>query len=89
MRGSDAASGSLFSYKTAVTCEKPLRESERVYSRPGVPANAVSIRKVTCFSISTGERGGATVLICTWLLVMSGTASIGTRVSDHAPRVDA
>ena len=49
----------VFSVKTAVTCEKPLRESERVYSRPGVPASAVSMRKVTCFSISTGESAGA------------------------------
>ena len=46
------------SRKTAVTCEKPLRESERVYSRPGMPASAVSIGKVTCFSISTGESDG-------------------------------
>ena len=45
--------------KTAVTCAKPLRESERVYSRPGMPASAVSTGKVTCFSMSTGESDGA------------------------------
>src|SRR5262245_7085702 len=79
----------VLSLNTAVTCEKPLRDSERVYSSPGVPASAVSMRKVTCFSISTGDSAGARVSICTWLLVMSGTASIGMRVSDHAPRTDA
>ena len=75
----------VLSLNTAVTWEKPLRDSERVYSSPGVPASAVSMRKVTCFSISTGESAGATVLICTWLLVMSGTASIGMRASDQTP----
>ena len=50
-----------------------------------MPANAVSIGKVTCFSISNGESAGASVLICTWLLVMSGTASIGSRCSDRTP----
>ena len=54
-----------------------------------MPASAVSIGKVTCFSISTGESEGATVLICTWLLVMSGTASIGSRLSDHTPNAEA
>ncbi len=71
--------------KTAVTWEKPLRDSDRVYSSPGMPASAVSIGKVTCFSMSIGESAGATVLICTWLLVMSGTASIGSRASDQTP----
>ena len=49
---------SVFSVKMAVTCEKPLREIERVLSRPGMPASAVSIRKVTCFSISAGDSAG-------------------------------
>jgi hypothetical protein len=40
---------------------------------------------VTCFSISTGVRDVATALIWTWLLVTSGTASMGSRASDHAP----
>ena len=77
------------SVKTAVTWEKPLREIERVYSRPGMPASAVSTGKVTCFSMSVGERAGASVLICTWLFVMSGTASIGSRVSDQTPKAAA
>ena len=50
-----------------------------------MPASAVSIGNVTCFSTSTGEKAGQTVLICTWLFVMSGTASIGSRRSDSAP----
>ena len=79
---------SVLSVKTAVTCEKPLRDIERVLSRPGMPASAVSIRNVTCFSISAGDSAGAMVLTCTCLLVMSGTASIGSRVSDQAPSND-
>src|SRR5262245_51638617 len=76
---------SVRSVKMAVTCEKPLRDSERVLSRPGAPASAVSIGKVICFSISAGDSAGAMVLICTCLLVMSGTASIGSFVSANAP----
>src|SRR5262249_47200275 len=77
---------SVRSVKTAVTCEKPLRDSERVLSRPGAPDSAVSIGNVICFSISAGDSAGAKVLICTCLLVMSGTASIGSLVSAKAPR---
>src|ERR1700747_1956800 len=76
---------SVLSVKTAVTWAKPLRENERVDSRAGVPASAVSIGNVTCFSISTGESAGARALIWTWTLVTSGTASIGSLVRDHAP----
>ncbi len=50
-----------------------------------MPASAVSIGNVTCRSTSVGDSDGATALICTWLLVMSGTASIGSFVSDHSP----
>ena len=42
--------------------EKPLREIERVLSRLGIPASAVSMRNVTCFSISTGDNANAVVL---------------------------
>src|SRR3954470_9146794 len=78
---------SVASLNTAVTCENPLRDSERVLSRPGAPASAVSIGKVTCFSISPGDKAGADVLICTCLLVMSGTASIGSLVSAQPPSI--
>src|SRR5215470_2192237 len=76
---------SVRSVKTAVICEKPLRDNERVLSRPGAPASAVSIGKVICFSISVGDNAGAIVLICTCLLVMSGTASIGSFVNAQVP----
>ena len=73
------------SAKTAVICAKPLRENERVDSSPGMPASAVSSATVTCFSISTGVSAGAVALIWTWTLVTSGTASIGSFVSDQKP----
>jgi hypothetical protein len=76
---------SVRSLKTAVTWAKPLRENDQVFSSPGIPASATSSGKVTCFSISNGDRAGANALIWTWTLVMSGTASIGNLVSDHAP----
>ena len=50
-----------------------------------MPASAVSIGNVTCFSISTGLRDAAVALICTWRLVMSGTASIGRSRSAITP----
>jgi len=55
----------VFSSNTAVICEKPLRDSERVLSSPGIPASAVSSGTVICFSTSTVENAGASVLICT------------------------
>src|SRR6266550_4091585 len=76
---------SVRSVKTAVIWAKPLREKERVESRPGVPASAVSSGNVTCFSISIGVSAGAMPLICTCTLVTSGTASIGSLVKDQAP----
>src|SRR5258708_39803112 len=76
---------SVRSVKTAVICAKPFRENDRVDSSPGVPANAVSSATVSCFSISTGVSAGADALTCTWTLVTSGTASIGSLVSDQNP----
>src|SRR5215208_4642902 len=76
---------SILSLKTAVTWAKPLREKDRVYSRPGAPASAVSIGKVICFSTSSGGSAGAMPLTCTWLFVTSGTASTGSLTSDHTP----
>ena len=77
------------SLNTAVSWAKPLREKERRLSRPGVPASARSTSTVTCFSISTGVSAGATALTWTWLLVTSGTASMGSRASDQAPKAAA
>jgi hypothetical protein len=70
---------------TAVTCEKPLRDSDRVRSGPGMPASAVSIGKVTWRSTSTGESEASRVLICTSGPVMSGTASIGSTHRARTP----
>ena len=61
--------------------ETALREVDRELSKPGMPAIAVSTGNVTKRSMSSGPSSGATVLICTCLLVMSGTASIGSLVS--------
>ena len=77
------------SLKTAVSWANPLREKLRMLSRLGVPASARSISTVTCFSISTGVRAGAMTLIWTWLFVTSGTASMGSRASDQAPKAAA
>src|SRR3546814_4658490 len=46
---------------------------------------AVSIGKVTRCSASSGEKPAASLLICTWTLVMSGVASIGRRWNDQTP----
>jgi hypothetical protein len=50
-----------------------------------MPASAVSTVKATCFSIWSGDSAGARMLIWTWLLVMSGTASIGSRWMANTP----
>src|SRR5262245_45815145 len=78
---------SVRSWNTAVTWENPLRVNERVDSSPEMPASAVSTTNVTCRSISNGDREASTVLIWTCTLVMSGTASIGRRVRQYAPKV--
>src|SRR3984957_10519050 len=80
---------SVLSLKTAVIWAKPLRENDQVFSSPGMPASATSMGNVTCFSISRGDSAGAKALTCTWTLVMSGTASIGSLVSDHTPDAEA
>ena len=68
-----------------MTWLKPLREIDRVISRPSIPASPVSMGKVTCVSTCEGESAAALVLIWTCVLVMSGTASIGRRTRLNAP----
>src|SRR6266851_1375625 len=80
---------SVRSLNTAVTWAKPLRENDHVFSRPGVPARATSMGKVTCFSTSRGDSAGAKALTWTWTLVISGTASIGRTVAAQAPDIAA
>ena len=52
----------------------------------GILATATSIGAVMKLSTSCTARDGASEMICTWLLVMSGMASTGSRVSDHVPQ---
>src|SRR5690554_2746396 len=68
-----------------VTTERPNLEIDRISRTPGRFAMASSTGKVTNCSISSVPRLGAWVITCTWLLVMSGTASSGTLVMLHIP----
>jgi hypothetical protein len=70
---------SVPSLNTTVTWDRPYFDSERVPSSRGKPFITLSIGKLMRCSTSSGEMPGAAVLICTWTLVMSGTASIGSR----------
>src|SRR3989304_3603425 len=58
---------------------------ERVSMSPGSPAMTVSTGNVILCSTSRGENPGASVFICTWTLVMSGTASMGRRWKLYTP----
>src|SRR5262249_56955742 len=76
---------SVPSSKVTTTCDRPNLETERSCSRRGRPLRTCSTGKVICFSISSGPRAGATVLICTCTGVVSGKASMLRRRSDNAP----
>ena len=76
---------SVPSSKTSVTADRPLREMLRTSSRAGSPLIAASTGKVTKRSTSSGPRAGAWVSTCTWTLVMSGTASMGSSVAARRP----
>jgi hypothetical protein len=60
------------------------RERARVFEARNASERGLD-GNVTCFSTSTGESSGTTVLIWTWLFVMSGTASIGSFASENPP----
>jgi len=79
----------MASAKVATTWERPNLEMERTFSSCGRPAMAISTGRVICFSISSGPRFGATVLICTCTGVVSGKASTGRRRSAQAPAAKA
>ena len=64
-----------------VTTDKPKREKLRISSNPGILLLACSIGKVINRSISVAPKDGAEVITCTWLSVISGTASIGNLVN--------
>ena len=76
---------SVPSSKTTVTAERPNRDTERISSTRGRPLIAVSTGKVMNCSTSSGPRPGPSVSTCTWTLVTSGTASIGSWPSDRTP----
>src|SRR5437867_6658506 len=78
----------VLSVKMSVTCDRPNLESERISVMPGTPASSVSRGNVTSFSISSGASAGTSVFTWTWTLVMSGTASIGSRAADHRPTAE-
>ena len=84
----DPAGGWLDAAGGAASGGIKRHEARRKRSSTGSPAMAVSTGKVIRCSASKGEKPGASVLICTWTLVMSGTASIGSRVSCQTPTAE-
>src|SRR4051812_32769634 len=76
---------SVPSSKATVTTERPYLETERTSSTFGMPDIARSTGTVTYCSTSIGESAGAGVMICTWTLVMSGTASMGRSTAERTP----
>src|SRR5882724_764596 len=76
---------SVLSLKITVICDNPNLLRDRTSVMPGTPDSSVSNGNVTSFSISSGASAGTSVFTCTWMFVMSGTASIGSRTADHTP----
>ncbi len=72
---------SVASSNTMVTSESPKRLKLRCSMIPGTLRVACSMGKVIRRSMSPAPSAGLTVITCTWLLVMSGTASIGSWVT--------
>ena len=68
-----------------VTMLRPKRLMERISTRSGKLAMARSMGAVTNCSTSCAASVGVVVITCTWLLVMSGTASMGNCESEYAP----
>src|SRR6187401_3481894 len=76
---------SVPSANTTVTTDRPYFDTERISVLRGTPASARSTGTVTYCSTSTGESAGAAVITCTCTLVMSGTASMGSRTAEVTP----
>src|SRR4029079_6456382 len=76
---------SVPSSKTIVTTDRPYFEIDRTSSTFGMPDIARSTGTLTYCSTSTDESAGAAVITCTWMFVMSGTASIGSCTADRTP----
>ena len=65
-----------------VTTEMPNFEIDRICSTFGRPLIAASTGNDSSFSTSSGLSAGPSVMIWTWMLVRSGTASIGSRTAE-------
>ena len=68
-----------------VTSDNPKRENDRCSIIPGILIVVCSIGKVISLSISAAPKDGEGVITKTWLLVISGTASIGSLVALYTP----
>lgn len=64
----------------------PNLEIDRSSTTPGIALRVFSMGDVTNCSTSCVARVGQTVRTCTWLLVLSGIASIGSWVNDQMPK---
>src|SRR5690606_32808810 len=76
---------SVPSSNTIVTAESPKRDTLRISSTPGRPLIEASTGNVMVRSTSTGPSAGTFVSTCTWTLVMSGTASMGSCCALRTP----
>ncbi len=73
------------SSNTSVITESPLRDMLLRFSSRGMFAIAISMGVVMYCSTSCAPSEGAWVIICTWLLVMSGVESKGRLTSETTP----
>ena len=69
------------SRKVTITTERPNMLALRISSSPGMPPIASSTGNVICRSTSSATMPEATVLICTCTGVVSGKASITSRLT--------
>ena len=76
---------SVPSRNVTITTDRPNMLALRRPSSPGMPPIANSTGNVICRSISSATMPGATVLICTWTGVVSGKASITSRLTATQP----
>src|SRR5690606_37504115 len=76
---------STSSSKTTVTTLRPKRLIERSSTTLGIDFTDCSIGYEMSCSTSWVASVGELVIICTWLLVISGSASIGRLYSENEP----
>jgi hypothetical protein len=73
------------SLNTTVTTDSPNLEIDLSSIISGILATAISIGEVIKLSTSYTARDGAIEMTCTWLLVISGIASIGEWNREYMP----